>query len=129
MLLQITSALFSTIVFHAHLRGHTDIVALSLLVTVFSLWFHSTRHPTILKFDMFFAHLYFLYTAAWLVHYRSWVLVLNACILATYAALCRTTDPTKKLCVHFIMHCQVMAGSHLFLHHLGKHRWSVPEST
>lgn len=113
MLLQCTSALFATIVFHAHLRRQTDVVALSLLVTVFSLWFHCTRDPTILRFDMFFAHLYFVYTAVKLCARKSKILVLSVSLACTYVLLCRATE--RKLLMHFIMHCQVLAGSHLLI--------------
>lgn len=112
MLLQCTSALFATIVFHAHVRRQTDIVALSLCVTVFSLWFHCTHDPTILRFDMFFAHLFWLYTGAKLFIAKSKLVAMTIGIAAVYAALCQASN---KLLLHFIMHCQVLIGSHLYI--------------
>lgn len=112
MSLQATSALFATIVFHAHLRGLTDMVALSLLVTVFSLWFHSTKDRTVVYFDMFFADLYFAYTFVQLLVERSPLLGLLLCVPVTYWFVCNSESTEFWHCV---MHAQVIVGSHLYI--------------
>lgn len=111
--LQCTSALFATIVLHAHLRQQTDIVVLSLLVTVFSVWFHSSGSRVVVVADVFFAHLYFAYTAAVLLCQRSPVLILSLSLAWTYAKVCREKANAKIW--HLWMHVQVIVGSHIYI--------------
>jgi len=120
MWLQLTSASFATIVWHAHVRQLSDIVLLSLLVTVFSLWFHCTKDRTIVVFDYAFAYLYFFYTALNLWKRRSKIIWLSVMLATTNAFLCNSCDPAEQLGLHVLMHLQVLAGSHIYIVNMGR---------
>jgi len=128
--LQFTSACFASIVLHAHLRDLTDIVVLSLLVTVFSLWFHCTKDHTVVLFDFAAAYTYFFYTAFQLWRRRSKVLWLSFVLVVTNWYLCDACDPDEQLFLHVLMHAQVLVGSHVYVATMGKqtvqHKWSTP---
>ena len=113
--LQCTSALFSTIVLHAHARNMPDMLFLSLMVTVFSLWFHSTQNRAVVVFDLVWAHVYFAYTVVQLLLHKSKIIGFSAVLALTWARLCFCKEKSSETFWHVAMHCQVILGSHIYI--------------
>ena len=127
--LQITSCFFATIVFHAYyLRQCAVYHHVFLLVTVFSILFHTTHERTVALLDKFTAHLAFLVPLldlplaidtgnAWLTLFPVGVLVLW-CTEFVYAE--------RRAELHVWLHLVSIAGVHFFLHCLhGTHTTAV----
>lgn len=112
--LQLTSVCFVTIVIHAYHKKLTDIFYLSLMVCIFSLWYHTGHNKTVKIFDMFFATLYWAYTATELFDKRSWIVIFSFAIAIQYLVLF-TASGAEKEAWHVSMHFFVLIGSHLYI--------------
>jgi hypothetical protein len=117
LLLPLTSCLFATVPLHAFYTGNTAYHHLFLLVTVLSILFHTTQHPTIKHIDTAVAHLAFAFML-WEAHkavlaQQAWLVVFPIATAATW--LLQRPFPAHQNPLHACLHCVSVVGLHAFL--------------
>ena len=118
--LQVTSCLFATIVFHAYSLHCTVHHHVFLLVTVFSILFHTTHERTIAILDKFTAHLAFLIILLDLPLAidtgNAWITLFPVGVLVLWCTEFVYTERRTEL--HVCLHLVSIVGVHFFLHRL-----------
>jgi hypothetical protein len=118
--LQVTSALFASVVLHAYHLECAVYHHAFLLVTVFSVWFHCTHHPWVALLDKIIAHVAFAVpffdlpkamemNRAWLVGFPLGVALLW---------LCEVYFKGQRDTIHLWLHVASIVGLHCFLSEL-----------
>ena len=117
-MLKITACLFATVPVHAFYAQNKAYHHLFLLVTVMSILFHATHHPTIRKLDTLVAHIAFIFML-WetrkAVHgtMHWWLAFFPVAVACLW--LSQTLFPNAKNALHAALHLVSIMGLHLFL--------------
>lgn len=116
--LHVTSSLFATVVLHAYYRaGAAAYHHVFLLVTAFSVLFHTTHDPTVAVLDKLTAHAAFLVSTLDLPRAvatgHGWLCLFPAGVLALWVMEFIHTDRWAVL--HAWLHAVSIVGVHAFL--------------
>jgi hypothetical protein len=117
--LQLTSCLFATLVLHAYYRRCAAYHHAFLLVTVFSLLFHTTHDRTIAVLDKWTAHLAFCMTLCDVpraIDIAPWLVLFPIAVAALWCMEFVYTRRRDEL--HVGLHLVSVVGVHCFLYWL-----------
>ena len=112
-----TSCLFATVSLHAFYTRNSEYHHLFLLVTLLSILFHTTQHPTVRQLDTAVAHIAFAfmlletYSAA--MAQQTWLLLFPLAVAALW--LLQRPFPAQQNQLHACLHCVSVVGLHAFL--------------
>jgi hypothetical protein len=115
--LQLTSCLFASVVVHAYVLRCATYHHIFLVVTVLSVLFHSTHHPSVALVDKCAAHLAFLFVLCDIPkaesQHKLWLVVFPLTTACLWGAQSFFLDHRERL--HVALHAVAIAGLHCFL--------------